>query len=178
MMRRIALLFALLCWLVVTGSAPASAQEGSPVTYPIATVNTADALKGLTVVYVLTNVSNSGQEGEALGLDTQRLYSLVKLKLRESGIKIITREEWFKRFDIPQLYVSVEMVKGQVFSVYVNVSEVGDFRRAKGIARVGGAITWMRNSFGTAADESVLLNTVRDNVDAFCSDYRKANPKP
>ncbi len=160
----------------------ASMSDGE-LTLPTAMADTSDALRGLAGVYVYSSIKNGGKDrGDFLGLNKDQLNTTIELKLRESGIKILTEAQRNAQSSVPTLYVSVEGSKlagsTKVFQAFIRVGlvETVEFHRPNGVLRIKGVPVWTRASYGTAIDKSFLLNTLREKLGAFSKDYLVANP--
>jgi hypothetical protein len=172
------LLIIALCVLTSILWAADKTEDFKPVQIPIL-VDEKGTLKDLKGVYVL--IESLTPQANQKGLTEQQLQTDVELKLRQNGIKVLTREESFSAPGSPYLYLNVNVViSDRVLSPYnislqlkQNVILSRDNICCKGI-------TWEKGGTGIAG-EAALVESVRglvkDVVDMFINDYLAVNPK-
>jgi hypothetical protein len=146
------------------------------------------SLKGLKGVGVTVSVSDQvGSEVKELeegGLKRFDLQTQVEHKLRQSGIPVLTKEEWLRSPGISWLEVDVRELKDGVaplyaFSVQVILRETVWLHRNPKITVVG-ANVWELPVGLSMVDKSRfsdVRNLVKEQVDKFCNAYLTANPK-
>ncbi len=136
-------------------------------------------LVGLKGVYVMAALeSPKPKEIELLGLTEDQIQKDVELRLRKSGIKVLTDKEWATTLGTPSLMVSLSAftyLSLCVYSIQVSLFE------AVTLARGGqtSASVWEADYIGMVGTKNI--RTVRDNIgdkiDEFINDYLAANPK-
>lgn len=137
------------------------------------------ALVGLKGVYVMTTVeSPNAKEIELLGLTRDQIQKDVELRLRKSGIKVLTDKEWILTTGTPSLMVNLSAFTYLALCVYsVRVA----LFEAVTLARGGqtSASVWESDYFGMVGTKNIrrVRNNVGDKIDEFINDYLAANPK-
>jgi hypothetical protein len=136
-------------------------------------------LVGLRGVHIL--VEKLTEEAERDGLLRASVQMDVELKLRQSGIRMLTEREAAGTPGVPHLYVQVNTVKTPAgtyaYSVTVALKQDVLLERARGIRVV--ATTWAARGLGLvgAARLEAVRERVRDLVDEFVNAHRTANPR-
>src|ERR1051326_4291773 len=77
-------------------------------------------LVGLPGVYVL--VETVADEAQRDGLDTLQVRTDVEVKLRQAGIRVLSKEEWLSTAGAPYLYVNIQTAKNNLRLYAVSVS--------------------------------------------------------
>lgn len=138
-------------------------------------------LAGLQGIYVTIETLNP--EVERDGLSESAIKTDVELKLRQAGIRILTREQWLGTPGKPWLYLNVSVLKSPWSGEYVYGIELKLIQEVT-LTRVPrtmtDASTWeARGSVGIAGQARLLdiRNFVRDMVDQFINAYLAVNPK-
>ena len=138
-----------------------------------------DSLRGLPGVNVL--IEDLKPEVERAGLTKTQLQTDVELRLRQSEIRVLTKQEQRSVIGQPYVYVNVNVLLGlsglAVYSIKVELCqkaslETGEIRY--------GATTWDVAMLG-AIDRARLAqirDKVRDPVDQFINAYLSVNPRP
>jgi S1-C subfamily serine protease len=138
-----------------------------------------EVLEGLAGVGVL--VEGLGEDAKEAGLSVSRLQTDVELKLRQSGIKVFSDEERWRDSRSACLYINVNVLSSsRGYAASVSVSLDQRMLLSPEIV-VGGCRVWDRGTIaicGRDGAEDYFRSIVRDQVEAFCNDYLKANPKP
>lgn len=136
-------------------------------------------LVGLKGVYVMTTVeSPKPKEIELLGLTKDQIQKNVELRLRKSGIKVLTDKEWTLTTGTPSLMVNLSAFTYLAICVYsVRVS----LFEAVTLARGGqtSASVWESDYFGMVGTKNIrhVRDNVGDKIDDFINDYLAANQK-
>jgi len=147
------------------------------------TLQDRNTLKGLKGVYV---VVEDISEAEKLGLTltTQQIQTNVELKLRRSGIKVLSEEERSKEPGRPYLYVNVNIYKNAIVSgdypliVYTaSVQLTQQVYLVRDTKKWCYAATW-EMEYVEAVRKSKIRSIrvfVKDIVDEFINDYLAVN---
>ena len=137
---------------------------------------------GLTGVYVL--VEHVADEAQRDGLDTLQVRTDVEVKLRQAGIRVLSKEEWLSTAGLPYLYVDISTTKNPLgvyaFSVRVELNQSVTLVRPASQQRLLLAATWSTpGAIGTVGSKKLtaLRDEVRDLTDQFINAYLAANPK-
>ena len=135
-------------------------------------------LKGLPGVYVL--VESLSEQDKAAGFDKRTFQTDVELKLRLTGIKVLTEEEQLATPGMPILYLHVNALHKQPGQNHVYNISLG-LQQAVRLVRNGalayGARTWGVNSVGYG-DLPFIRNAVKGFVDQFINAWLSVNSKP
>jgi hypothetical protein len=124
-------------------------------------------LKGIKSITV--SIEDLSDDAIKIGLAKERLQTVIELRLRKEGIKIV--EPLFS----PYLYVNIRVV-GRAFHVYLSIREGVILERDKTISCL--ATTWWHGSTGTHTDNpEFIVSSLSELLDFFLNDYYKANPK-
>lgn len=132
-------------------------------------------LKGINTLKVA--IEDLSDYAVKIGLSEERLGTLIELKLRREGIKII--EEMPKDpnllVKIPYIYINVN-VEENAFNNYLAISECVNLYRDKFISCY--AATWFIGETGIHADSSeYIASSLSELLDKFLNNWYKANPK-
>lgn len=139
-----------------------------------------EILAGLQGVHVL--VEDFRPEEEKYGFNKQQYKTDVELRLRQYGVKVLSKKEQLQVSGHPCLYINVnplidEKVGDAAVSILVKLNEVVLLERNPSISTV--ATTWEKGMIlllGLKKLDSVR-DSVRNLVDMFINDYLAANPK-
>lgn len=138
-----------------------------------------DSLKGLAGVYLLAEPLSP--DVERAGLTSAQLRADVELRLRSSGIRVLSRKDVLKQPGTPHLYLNVNLVKSEsefwVFDISLEFMQETFLKRNRdGPFR---AETWGIGATGYATGGRFvrIREKLRDLTDRFCNDYLAANPK-
>ena len=130
--------------------------------------NASPSLKGLEAVFVL--VEDLPRGAVEIGLTTEKLKAVTESKLRQAGLSVPTFS-----YDDPYLYISIHVVD-EAFSVEVSLRESVVVKRRRSMT--GRAVTWLNSITGVhRGDGNLFLDGLQEILDAFISDFHKANPK-
>ena len=140
------------------------------------------SLRGLIGVEVV--VDELTPEAEADGLGTTAIQTDVELKLRQSGIKVLTREQGLAAPGMPVLYIRVATYRSSeapVYAVFVEVELEQAVRlEREPSVRVRVVRTWNARGFlGTVGRQRLptVRDNVKDQVDQFVNAWLSVNPK-
>jgi len=155
-----------------------------PVTLPHVALVEPSTLKGLRGVYVA--VKRLDPEAERDGLFKASLQTDVELKLRQSGIRVLTQEELFAAPGKPLLYVNVHLLPNSdppsigLYAYAIIVELYQEVRLQRDGSVVVPAATWRApRVVGTVGASKLagIRGTVKDLTDQFINAYLAANPK-
>jgi hypothetical protein len=141
--------------------------------------NEQKTLVGLPGVHVLTIVeSPKAKEIELLGLTKDQVQKDVELRLRKSGIKVLTDKEWLSTTGTPSLMVSLSAFSYLgvwAYSIRVALFEVVTLARGGQAS----APIWESDYLGLVGTNNIrqVRDDIGDKVDEFINDYLAANPK-
>jgi hypothetical protein len=135
-----------------------------------------NSLKGLKAIYVLVEPLNKDIIKD--GLNSDIIEADVLLRLRLAGIRILSRNEFFKELGFPYLYINADALKlqrgGYVYNIDVAVMQAVILERF--FVRLQ-AQTWSREDLGATP----RLDTIRDSVNIlvaqFIHAYLSVNPE-
>jgi hypothetical protein len=137
-------------------------------------------LVGLPGVYVL--VETVADEAQRDGLDTLQVRTDVEVKLRQAGIRVLSKEEWLSTAGAPYLYVNIQTAKNNLrlyaVSVSIDLRQDVTLVREPSLRRL--VATWSTPGvLGTVGSHKLatVRDDVRDLVDQFINAYLAANPK-
>lgn len=154
----------------------------------------ADTLKGLQGVCVLVSTTTTTKEAEKYGLTKQVIQTDTELRLRQNGIRVLTREELgerfhafyltgLKRMDAALLHVIVNPVIAEdmgvaAVAIDLRVMQTAFLPRERDIL-YRGAVTWQSGSVRLVGLGMLkeVRERVKDVVDEFLNEYLAANPK-
>jgi hypothetical protein len=133
-------------------------------------------LQGIKGVFV--SIKNIEPEIEKDGLTKSQIQTDVELKLRQSGLKVLSDKELLKTPGMPTLNVYPQVFKSsQKFYVYkINVrlfQYVYLQRNGQGIL----APTWSLGHLGISTDVNYIRNQTKDYVDKFINAWLSVNQK-
>ena len=148
---------------------------------------TLQGVKGIAVVIEILT-----PDAKAVGLSRERLRTLVELKLRMAGVKVITiRKKNLAEALVPSLYLNLNVVETRsnrayayVFGATLNFNQLVVLLRDRDI--ICTATTWdkqqggVRVGTGNGSPATDLTNFAEEIVeivvDEFLNDYLAANP--
>jgi len=158
--------------LFATGVSPLVGQEDDE-----ASRATLVGLPGVDVV-----VEQIADDAQGDGLDTLQVRTDVEVKLRQAGIRVLSKEEWLSTAGRPYLYVNIQTVKNKqsvyAFSARVELRQSVTLVRQPSLRQL--LTTWSTPGYiGTAGSQKLatLRDDVRDLTDQFINAYLAANPK-
>jgi hypothetical protein len=160
----------LMASLLLTAVSPSRASD---------TVQDRETLRGLLGVEVL--VEDLDDETKRAGFDVNTIQTDVELKLRLAGVKVLTKEESIKTPGSPYLYVNLNFIPANGFSVYqieVDLKQSVLLDRDNAV-RSYGATTWSTSILGMAPRDTVstIRRALSDLLDKFLNAYLAVNPK-
>lgn len=172
--------FSGIVFLCLIFSAPPVSSAPQVNDAKIASANHFEVLKGLYGISI--SISNIEKDAEGDGLRKADIQTAVELKLRESGIKILTSSEASKRPESPCLYVQIETFDSgtRIYAYYIKIElhETVRLLRGKNTIDVGTA-TWSGSHIIGAAGKlrmDAVRDEVKNRIDEFCNAYLTANP--
>lgn len=163
----------LLCAGLPVMSAPQITDEVIPS-------DSADVLKGAPGVFVLVEPLEKDTEQD--GLTTDAVKTDVELKLRQSGITVLTKAIQPHSFT-PTLYININAMKSRSLPLYaygVNIAYQEDVILRRNIKKtVVGTPVWQIGMVGMVPQNNLkeVRESTKDLVDRFCNAYLTANPK-
>ncbi len=138
------------------------------------------SLAGLTGVYVV--VEDIEPDAERDGLAQSTLRTDVELKLRQAGMRVLSKDEWLAATGFPNLYLNVNTLKDRMgtYAFCIDLVLKQEVRLTRNPAITFRGITWeAAGVVGTVGPENLhrVRDHVRDRVDKFINAYLAANPK-
>jgi hypothetical protein len=137
-------------------------------------------LAGLMGVHVVVEDMDPATEKD--GLERSTLQTDVELKLRQAGIRVLTREEVFAVPGTAALYLNVNTLRHRTglyaYCIELELKQGVTLIRNLAITTLGA--TWQAPGFlGTVGADRLhtVRDDVRDQVDQFLNAYLAANPK-
>lgn len=140
--------------------------------------STRASLEGLPGVGVKVHVSDAAQEA---GYTESRLRTDAELRLRESGIRVLSRDEVIATDGYPDLRITLNAFDQDglmVYSVDVELLQSVALRRQPSITLVEG-VTWSVGSYGTVGQNRFregMPSTIRSQVEYFINAFHSVNP--
>jgi len=135
------------------------------------------SLRGLKGVYV--EVERIEPEIEKDGLTKNHIRRDVELKLRKTGIKTLSKDEWFNTIGSPYLYVNVNVMKLRASKEYiysVNIALRQNVYPVREPIEVIGATTWSIGGIvGITYNLNKIRSSVKSQVDKFIKAYLAVN---
>lgn len=139
-------------------------------------------LKGLVGVKVL--VEDLAPEVEKSGLSKVRLQSIIEMKLKKTGIKVLTQEEVVRTPGEPYLYLNINAATGKtqphlyMYSIDLALIQNIVLEREPKTPTYG--ITWSTGGVGLIEGEALkqLSESILRMIDLFVEAYQSANKKP
>lgn len=104
-----------------------------------------------------------------IGLSRERLITVVELKLRREGVKVV------EAINTPYLYINVLVLKN-AFNIRIELTEKVKIKRLNRIHYA--VVTWGTGATGIHGDDpEYIVSGLSSQLDKFLNDYYKANPK-
>src|SRR5882762_6955521 len=137
-------------------------------------------LAGLKGVYVL--IEKISDDAQRDGLTEDQIRTDVELKLRQTGITVLSLQESVTRAGAPHLYVRVSTLKNSAEPFYAYNAAVEldqDVKLIRNPSVTSDVATWSTTMLGTVGSGNLrhLREVVRDLTDQFINAYLAANPK-
>lgn len=140
-------------------------------------------LRGIGGVNVTIEKLNEG--ALEVGLTEEQLQTDVELRLRQSGIRVLTEKERLTAPGGPFLYVNVNGHKAEsgLHAFGISVALYQRVILERNGMKGGHVETWQRAAIGTRghadgdSDAAFVRENVKDKVDEFLNAYLAANPK-
>jgi len=140
---------------------------------------TRNSLRGLNGVYVMPE---NPLEEDAIkgGLSKDNIRTEVELKLRQAGIRVLSREEWEQESGRPYLQVWPKVLKGGVLGGYiyhitVEFKQYVTLFRSPSVQAFGA--TWSAECMGYTPELRDIRDKMNERVDLFINAYLGVNPK-
>lgn len=143
-----------------------------------------EPLRGLMGVQVV--VEEIGRDLKNAGISEDAIKTKVELRLRTSGIRVLSEEERQATLGRPYLYVNVTSIVGDrdsdgdplMFACSIDVSLSEDCTLLR-FPLSQSAETWECRGVGVVGSQKArgVYDLVLEYVDGFCNDYLAANPK-
>jgi hypothetical protein len=152
----------------------------SPAAQGLDAKSTRATLRGLNGVQVV--VEDLEPDVERDGLTMQQILTDVELRLRKSGIRVLTEQERFNAPGQPWLYVRVSTYRHSDISAY-SVATLVELYQDTSLARnpdlAIAAVTWSTGGIGMVGSARVrqFRERVADRVDQFINAYLSVNPE-
>jgi hypothetical protein len=141
--------------------------------------NTRLTLRGLQGVSL--HVEPLDPQIEKSGLTKNQIQTDTELKLKLSGINVLTGEEFIKASGHPFLYVDVNisMLKTQItrYLFYIRVELNQEVTLVRKPGTKVSAVTWSAGGWGIDFSSDNIRQTVKTQVDKFIDAYLAENPK-
>ena len=117
------------------------------------------------------------------GLNKEQLQTEVELRLRQAGIRVLTKAEWRKTPGLPYLYVRIATHKNpyNLYALAIHVELWQAVLLVRDPTTTTMAPTWTaRGTIGSVGTNSMhaVRESVGDDVDTFIQDYLAMNPRP
>jgi hypothetical protein len=130
-----------------------------------------NSLRGLNGINV--SIENIREEIVKLGLTEDSIRTDVELKLRLSGIRVLSTEEWVKEPGNPYLYVYVHVVRGKeavyIYNISVEMIQDVTLVRSPSVRCMGE--TWKTGFLGLALELRQIREAIKDPIDEFINAY-------
>ncbi len=153
-------------WLLVMGSTAFAFDSAS----------TRETLKGLHGVYVIVEEIQPNIQKYAVkpGLTKEQLQNDVELRLKDMGIKILSRDEWIKTPGKPILYISVNTHEAEkywyAYDIKIELQQVVKMEANPQVNIL--AATWSLNITGIT--NIGALNTIKSDVEVLLGRFQQA----
>jgi hypothetical protein len=157
---------AVFLWLLMAGSAA----------FAVDSATTQETLKGLQGMYVIVEEMQPNIQKYAVkpGLTKEQLQKDIELRLKEIGIKVLSRDEWMKTPGKPVLYVSVNTHEAERFWYAYDIKiELQQIVKMEANPKVNTlAATWSLNMTGITNIGS--LNIIKGDVEVLLARFQQA----
>lgn len=167
--KRCGFLTVILCALLT--AAPLSATGSSSIQR--------ESFRGLDGVFVSVERLDPRIERDDLTADQIRADTVSQI--RNAGIRVLSKKEWFDTEGSPYLYVNANILKLQETEEYiysVNISLKQTVYPARNPIEISGAATWsIGGIIGITPHLRTIRDAIRDQVKAFINVYLAVNPK-
>jgi hypothetical protein len=136
---------------------------------------TKSRMKGITGVYVyISRLSNDATEA---GLSSDQIQTSIELRIRQSGIPILTKDEWLKYSTAGCFVIDVGVMKNLPLPIYSIQSEFDQLALLTTPPTVPVlAATWRSGSYGRGGIDDIR-RVIDDQVSDFLNKFLEANPK-
>jgi hypothetical protein len=133
------------------------------------------SLKDITAVYVLVEDLPDG--AKVLGLTKDSIQTDVELKLRLAGMRVATRDEYFKLPGSPSLYVNVNVSDSSARAASIDVELDQNALLERTGALAVGVTTWSASRVIANPSTQFVRESIKDEVDKFMNAWLSVNPK-
>jgi hypothetical protein len=189
MLRKFLFAPTILMLLMLTAFCRSASPQGDQLI--VAALGDSKALTGVPGVHLVIETLPKALEGE---ISIQDLQTDVELRLRQSGIPILTSDDDKRELDDAAAKKRLSNLGGKL-DIYINAFkdssgsypfvvtaqfvEVVDVHRGNRTLLVTSVPVWDKRTYGVASSARLkaLRDDIKDFTDAFCNDYLKANPK-
>lgn len=150
--------------------------------FPLSAINgrsnraTLQGLKGIGVL-----VENLPPEVEKEGITKNQLQIEVELKLREAGIKVLSREECLKTPGEPYLYININVntakTESDIYPYSIDVMFIQKVSLVRDPQQTTYSVTWSTGGVGSVSKQLMnpLRSSVSDIVNVFIQAYLAEN---
>jgi hypothetical protein len=137
-----------------------------------------ESLRGLNCIAVL--IEQLRPEMEQAGLYRSQIQTDVELKLRLSGIKVLTKEEGLKEKGASFIYINVNSFKQRpqglfIYNIYCELGQNVFLERNHSIKIF--ATTWREIGWLGIGDIKDIREAIKERIDIFINAYLSVNPK-
>jgi hypothetical protein len=138
-------------------------------------------LKGVKGFYVL--IESLGDEEKKDGLSIDTLQNAVQLKLRSSGILVVSKDEWIKNPEYLRLYINLNMLKLKSLSTYAyNMTlQIKEYVKLPRETVTFCHVTIWNDSYTGYVSGAKMPGKMKESVveltEELANDYLAANPK-
>jgi hypothetical protein len=141
--------------------------------------DTRPTLRGFSGVYVVVEPLSPQIESE--GLTTDQLQKDIVEKIRTAGIKVLSKEEFFKTPGKPYLYVnaSISILRTQItrYIFYIRLEFNQEVSLVKNPETIVPAATWSTGGWGIDFSLESICGVLRNQVEKFINAYLAMNPQ-
>jgi len=119
---------------------------------------------------------------EQSGLIKSQIQTDIESQLKSAGIKVLTREDFLKKFGHPYLYINVNIstLKTQItrYLFYIKVELNQEVLLVRALNTKVSTATWSTGGWGIDFSLDNIRETVKIQVNKFVSAYLTENPRP
>lgn len=136
------------------------------------------SVKGLTGVGVV--IESLDADAEKYGLSKDQIQTVVELRLRMAGIKVLTRAQRLVTLENPFLLINLNTFKRQeTYSYSLDISLHQWVRLERDPQISVPAHTWSVGMVGSVGSKNLnqVTDDIKDNVDKFINAWLSVNPK-
>jgi hypothetical protein len=137
------------------------------------------SLRNLEAVHI--SIERIDPQVQREGLTEKAVENLVRARLQQNGISILTRGQWLAEPGNPFLYVHANVLKLSASNEYiysVRVALKQTVYPVRGTMEIIGAATWSAGgSIGITPSLEKIRTSILKQVDRFVAAYRVMNPR-